>query len=149
MASVFAFIALFRQTSEASTVFLNIRWCLLTLNRKHSLLFQINGYLIIIVYAVFRILTIVPNWVMFFAFVNTPDWYAIALVYKLICVISCVSLDIFNLYWFAKIIKIFIKQLNTSSSSSIKHETYNNNIIKNNISEPLMDNNNNTVKKIN
>lgn len=108
-AGVFPFIALFRLTSEGSTPFLHARWILLTLNKKNSKLFVTNGLILLVSFFLVRIVTIVPNWYLFFDSINSPAWYSIELKYKLICVVSCIPLDILNVYWFSKIISGALK----------------------------------------
>lgn len=108
-AGVFPYIALFRLTSEASTPFLNLRWFLLTLNKKHTRLYLINGIILIAVFFLVRIITIVPLWSIFYSLMQTPTWSQIELKYKLICVVSSTPLDFLNVYWFGKIVNILVK----------------------------------------
>ncbi|RNA01917.1 transmembrane 56-B-like [Brachionus plicatilis] len=116
-AGVFPYIALCRLISEGSTPFLNNRWFLLTLNKKKSKLYMYNGICLILVFTLVRILQIVPNWRIFFELMNTAEWASIEFRYKLICVGSCVPLDVLNVYWFTKIINIVIKTLMGGKSS--------------------------------
>ncbi len=102
-AGVFPFIALFRLTSEGSTPFLNLRWILLSTNRKETKLYVINGLLLFISFFLVRILTIIPNWYLFFDSMSSPGWNSIPLKYKIICVGSCVPLDVLNVFWYSKI----------------------------------------------
>jgi hypothetical protein len=106
---VFPFIALFRLTSEGSTPFVNMRWVLHTLNRKNSKLYVTNGLLLLFAFFLVRIITIVPNWYLFIESVQSPGWNSVELKYKLICVGSCIPLDILNIYWFSKIVKGALK----------------------------------------
>lgn len=121
---VFPYIALLRLTSEGSTPFVNIRWLLLTLNKKTSKLYLYNGILLVIAFALVRIVTIVPNWYVFFSLIHTPEFHSIELKHKMVCVLSCIPLDILNLVWFNKIIKIAVKSfLPQKQSSSNNGET--------------------------
>lgn len=76
-----------------------------------------NGICLILVFTLVRILQIVPNWRIFFELMNTAEWASIEFRYKLICVGSCVPLDVLNVYWFTKIINIVIKTLMGGKSS--------------------------------
>lgn len=109
-------MALFRLTSEASTPFLNFRWFLLTLNKKDSRLYLINGILLIVVFFLVRIVTILPLWTIFYSLMSTPTWDLIELKYKFICVFSSAPLDFLNVYWFGKIINIVLKVLRAAVS---------------------------------
>ncbi|CAF0711144.1 unnamed protein product [Brachionus calyciflorus] len=115
-AGVFPYIALCRLISEGSTPFLNNRWFLLTINQKDSKLYKINGIFLIVVFTLVRIVQMIPNWLIFFESMNTLEWSSIEMKYKIVCVGSCVPLDILNLYWFSKIIKIVYKTVCGSKS---------------------------------
>ena len=100
---------MFRLTSEGSTPFINLRWVLLTLKQKDSKLYMLNGVAIFLIFFLVRIITIVPNWLIFFSLINTPQWFSIDFKYKLICVGACIPLDCLNLFWYSKIIKLVYK----------------------------------------
>ena len=117
-AGVFPFIALLRLTSEGSTPFINNRWILLTLNMKSSKLYMYNGIATAVMFFLVRILTIAPNWLIFYACMNMPIWHSVHFVHKFICVFSSVPLDCLNVYWFSKIMAIVIKSIMPSSSSA-------------------------------
>lgn len=106
---VFPYIALFRLLSEASSIFINFRWIILTLKMKESSIYIYNTLAAVVVFFFIRILTIVPNWWFFFESVNTPDWFKVALIHKIICVGATVPLDLLNIYWFSKIINLIKK----------------------------------------
>ena len=114
---VFPYIALFRLLSEASSIFINTRWIILTLKMKETSLYLWNAIASVVVFTLVRIVTIVPNWWLFFDSVNTPAWFQIAFVHKLICVGSTIPLDLLNLYWYSKIIKIIKKYYNNKSTT--------------------------------
>jgi hypothetical protein len=109
---VFPYIALFRLTSEGSTPFLNVRWVLVTLNKKNTKLYIYNGFALLFAFFCVRILTIVPNWYAFFSLINTPEFASIELKYKVICVLSCIPLDCLNLFWFSKMLRMARRSLN-------------------------------------
>lgn len=113
---MFPYLALFRLTSEASTPFLNFRWLLLTLNKKTSRLYLINGIILTIVFFLVRIVTILPNWIIFYWCMQTPVWALIELKYVFICVFSSAPLDVLNVYWFGKIVNIVLKFFKTAAT---------------------------------
>lgn len=76
---------------------------------KSSSLYIGNTIAAVVVFFLIRIVTIVPNWWIFFASIYTPAWDQVGLIHKFICVGSTIPLDILNVYWFWKIIKIIIK----------------------------------------
>lgn len=117
-AGVFPFIALSRLISEASTVFINFRWQLLTLDMKNSGYYYWNCFAIVIVFALVRIVTIIPNWMVYISLTKTDLWTEIALAHKCVCFFSTVPLDILNTFWFVKIIRILIKQVRDAVSKT-------------------------------
>lgn len=106
---VFPYIALSRLMSEASTVFVNNRWILLTLKKKESKLYFWNGLAGFLVFGLVRILTIIPNWMIFFSLIETPEWNSVEFKNKFICVASSAPLDLLNIYWFSKIARMVLK----------------------------------------
>ena len=106
---MFPYIALFRLVSEASTVFINIRWLLLTLKMKETQLYFYNGVMLVTVFALVRIVTIVPNWMIFYSLMDTPAWNSVDFKHKLVCVVTSSPLDVLNLFWFGKIVRILLK----------------------------------------
>lgn len=115
---VFPFIALFRLLSEASSIFINIRWIVLTLKMKESSFYVWNSVTAVIVFFLVRIVTIIPNWVAFNDSMDSTAWQNIHIVHKFICVGSTIPLDCLNLYWFWKMIKIVLKVYKSSSNSN-------------------------------
>lgn len=101
---VFTFIALARLTSEASTLFINIRWLLLTFKMKYSKLYVYNGFLIAIFFGLFRICPIIPIWYQFYLSTFVKEYELMSLGFKFICVFSSLPLDCLNVYWFYLII---------------------------------------------
>jgi len=138
---IFPYIALFRLLSEASTPFLNNRWILLTLKMKDSKLYLWNGFAIMLVFAAVRIFTIIPNWMIFFSLMETPAWNSVSFKHKFICVTSSGPLDILNVYWFTKIMRVLYKHYTATLKKS--EEAYSINLAK---KEKLLtfDDNNNT-----
>ena len=117
---VFPYIALFRLTSEGSTPFLNLRWFLLTLNKKTSKLYLYNGVLLVLSFFIVRICTIFPNWYTFFSLIDTHEFHSIELKFKFVCVLSCVPLDALNLFWFSKIINILAKSIRANKKPRVE-----------------------------
>ena len=97
-----------------------MRSMMLTLNLQRSKFYVLNGIVAIITFFLVRILTIIPNWSVFFALIGTPQWYSIVLKYKIICVVSCIPLDCLNLFWFSKMITMAFKFARTSNKTSAK-----------------------------
>lgn len=115
---VFAYIALFRLTSEASTLFVNLRWALLLFKMKDSKYYTWNGMLIIVTFTVFRILPMLPIWYSFFQLLKHPLWPEVHLGFKCLCLGSSIPLDALNAFWYFKIMRMAIKMFLPSSSSS-------------------------------
>jgi hypothetical protein len=113
-ASVFPYIAMFRLTSEASTLFVNIRWFLLTFDMKYSKYYSYNAIFIFVFFFIFRIIPIVPIWISFYVVTLDPKWDDVSLFYKCLCVLSSTPLDILNVFWFYRIIVIAYKHLTTA-----------------------------------
>lgn len=105
-ASVFPYIAIFRLTSEASTLFINIRWFLLTFSMKFTKYYSYNGILIWIFFTVFRIVPIVPIWISFYTVTNDPMWNNVNLFYKCLCILSSTPLDVLNIFWYIRIFSL-------------------------------------------
>lgn len=114
---VFPYLALFRLISEASTVFINNRWILLSLKMKDTKLYFWNGIAVLLVFTIVRIVTIVPNWLIFVSLMDTPEWNSVEFKHKFACVVTSAPLDCLNLLWFTKIIRIVIKSLRSNPSS--------------------------------
>lgn len=106
---VFPLIALVRLTSEFSNPFLNIRWFMLTLNKKSNKLFLYNAFLLFLSFIVFRIIPIIPLWKRIILLIGTPVWNDIGLLQKCVLLMTTVPLDIMNVYWCFKIIQKALK----------------------------------------
>lgn len=122
-AGVFPFIALLRLTSEGSTPFINNRWILLTLNMKSSKWYVYNGIATALMFFAVRIVTIVPNWLIFYACMNMPIWHSVHFVHKFICVFSSMPLDCLNVYWFSKIMAIVVKSIVPPKATAKSHQS--------------------------
>lgn len=60
-------------------------------------------------------MTIVPNWAIFFSLMETPAWNSVSFKHKFICVTSSGPLDVLNVYWFTKIIRVLYKHYISTS----------------------------------
>jgi hypothetical protein len=76
---------------------------------KKSLIYTSITVISIIVFFLVRIITIIPNWMIFFESFESPYWNQVHLFHKIVCVGSTIPLDFLNLYWFSKIINIIMK----------------------------------------
>ena len=114
---MFPFIAMFRLTSEASTLFINIRWTLLLLKLKHTQVYAWNGILILVTFTLFRVLPIAPIWYSFARLIDLPAWPDVHIGFKCLCVGSSIPLDALNLFWYFKIVRMALKMmLNTTTT---------------------------------
>lgn len=118
---VFTYIALLRLTSEASTLLINIRWILLTLKMKYSKLYYFNGMAIIAVFGLFRVLTIVPIWYEFYLSSLNVKFDQVSLLFKVICVITSVPLDVLNVYWYYLIINGMLRYFKVDVNNNHTH----------------------------
>lgn len=119
---VFSFIAIFRLTSEGSTPFINLRFLLLSFEKKDSIWYSINGFLILIAFGVFRVIPILPIWYTFYLGMYTPEWDQIHIFFKFLCVITSLPLDVLNIYWFNLIFSKAIEFLKGNEVDSPKQE---------------------------
>ena len=71
---MFPFIAMCRLTSEASTLFINVRWTLLSFKMKFSKLYFYNGIIVLIMFGLFRVIPIVPIWYSFISLIGNFQW---------------------------------------------------------------------------
>ncbi len=76
---------------------------------KNSSIYTSITVISIIVFFLVRIITIIPNWMIFFESFESPYWNQVHLFHKIVCVGSTIPLDFLNLYWFSKIINIIMK----------------------------------------
>ncbi|RNA10660.1 transmembrane 56-B-like [Brachionus plicatilis] len=108
---VFFYFVLMRLLSEGSTLFINIRWFLLSLSMKESKVYTINGLLVFIVFGLVRIVPIIPFWKKFYEYSNNPDWQLVQYFLIIICAANAVILDSLNIYWYSRIVSIVYKSL--------------------------------------
>ncbi|KJE93936.1 hypothetical protein, variant [Capsaspora owczarzaki ATCC 30864] len=100
---VFSWFAIFRLSSEASTVFINIRWMLATNPKwKSSWLYILNGSVMTIVFFAFRVGSL-PYY--YYVLVDAwPNMVATRETWQIITLLVFGStIDTLNVYWFSKI----------------------------------------------
>ena len=66
-----------------------------------------------------RIITIYPIWSIFFSLIEHPAWNSVEFKYKMVCIFSCAPLDILNIYWFGKMLRILIKRMRMQVSEKV------------------------------
>lgn len=120
----FAFVAIHRLTSELSTTFVNIKYILSKgFNMKNSNLYYITTWTVTITFFLCRVAPIIPNWIIFYSIIQTPEWPEMGLIYKIIAVGACIPLDILNILWFnavVKSLKRYLKERNEFLKNSPK-----------------------------
>ncbi len=116
MHGTYALIAVTRLTSELSTPFINNRWFLLSLNLKNSKMYLCNGFMILILFAIFRILPIIPLWKLFYNSIGTDSWNYVIIYDKFLILFTNIPLDVLNIYWFFKITDNCIRNLKKPKS---------------------------------
>jgi hypothetical protein len=120
MMGCFPWIALFRLTSEASTVFLNIRWFMIHLKMKFTRLYLINMITIMVSFGIVRIAVILPFWYLLWNESLTAKWITLHFAYKFICISVSLTLDVLNIYWYHKLFKSFKKLIKSRKMQSQK-----------------------------
>jgi hypothetical protein len=118
---IYPLFAVIRLTQEMSTPFLNIRWMLLSTNRKDSKAFAYNSYIFLIVFTICRVLMIIPYWLKLYNNVHSAAWNRITGFGHFTFFGSNVPIDLLNLYWFTLIVKGVYK---LSRANKKKHLNY-------------------------
>ncbi|CAF0739139.1 unnamed protein product [Brachionus calyciflorus] len=112
----FGYIAIIRSLSEASTLFINLRWFLLTLKLEDTKLYIWNGIVVVISFGLVRILALYPLWMNFYECFSHKQWHLIHSYFKILCVGVTVPLDMLNIYWYSRIISINKNVLTTTTT---------------------------------
>jgi len=100
--SAMPYFANFRLMVELSTPLVNMRWFLYACGYpKDSLHFFVNGITMTLVFFVVRILSIPIYWYKCYTILDTPQWFKLRNLRQAM-VITCLALDIINIYWFRK-----------------------------------------------
>ena len=106
----FPAMALYRLFSEGSTLFINMRWILLTFDMKDSKMYTINAILVLITFTICRVIPIVPMWFICLQYPFVlPIWPSINFGYKVLFTVICIILDTLNVHWYFKIIQLIWK----------------------------------------
>lgn len=112
----FPFVAMLRLSSELSTPFCNIKWILSKVfNKKDTKLYSAITWTVVISYLLCRILSIIPNWIVFYEMTKEPIWADIFIAFKLLLIFATFSLDCLNIHWYALVLKSFKKHLKIRS----------------------------------
>ncbi len=103
--SVMPYFANFRLIVELSTPLVNIRWFLYAVGfKKDSLHFFINGILMTLMFFTVRIASIPVYWYKVYTVLDSPTWIKMR-NFRYLMIVTCVALDIINIYWFRKMFK--------------------------------------------
>lgn len=112
----FPFVALLRLSSELSTPFCNVKWGLSkVLKNKDSKLYSFITWTVVISYLLCRILTIIPNWIVYYDMTRQPIWADIFIGFKILLICATFSLDCLNIHWYSLVLKSFKKHLEIRS----------------------------------
>ncbi len=76
---------------------------------KQNRIYYYNGIGLLITFLIFRVVPIIPSWSHFYYITYKPEWNSVDYASALIIPVSKISLDILNIYWFAKIVQGLIK----------------------------------------
>jgi hypothetical protein len=99
------YFANFRLIVELSTPLVNIRWFLYAVGfKKDSLHFFINGILMTLMFFAVRIASIPVYWYKVYTVLDSPTWIKMR-NFRYVMIVTCVALDIINIYWFRKMFK--------------------------------------------
>lgn len=82
---------------------------------KDSRLYSFITWSVTISYLLCRILTIIPNWIVFYDMTKEPIWADIFIGFKLLLIFATFSLDCLNIHWYALVLKSFKKHLKQRS----------------------------------
>lgn len=100
--SVMPYFANFRLICELSTPLVNMRWFLYAAgHNKNSPYFFINGMAMTIMFFAVRIAIIPVYWYKVYSVMDSQDWLQMKFL-RYIMIITCLILDIINIFWFKK-----------------------------------------------
>lgn len=143
--SVMPYFANFRLICELSTPLVNMRWFLYAAgHNKKSIYFFINGITMTLMFFTVRIAIIPVYWYKVFTVIDSPLWLQMKHL-RYVMIVTCVILDVINLFWFKKmlrgaiiVLKEFYKDQNTQSEDgSLKNKTLNEDIHQDRPSEAI------------
>lgn len=100
--SVMPYFANYRLIVELSTPLVNMRWFLYACGyQKDSLHFFINGIAMTLVFFTVRVASIPVYWYKVYSVIDSPLWVKMRSL-RYMMVVTCILLDIINIYWFRK-----------------------------------------------
>jgi hypothetical protein len=108
---VIPLVAMVRMTTETSKPFVNIHYFLMPCKKENAKLSLLNGYLLLLTFAIFQVISIIPLFVHLYALVAEQFWSTFNDQSDSICVLTVanVALDFLNLFWFKKIVYRAVK----------------------------------------
>lgn len=122
--SVMPYFANFRLIVELSTPLVNMRWFLYAMGfKKDSTHFFINGILMTMMFFAVRILSIPIYWYKVYTVLDSPVWIKMR-NFRYVMIVTCILLDIINIYWFRKMFKGALIVWNTKWQHYEKHHKH-------------------------
>lgn len=99
------YFANFRLICELSTPLVNMRWFLYAAgHNKKSRAFFINGIAMTVLFFAVRIAIIPVYWYKVYSVVESDLWTQMR-HFRYIMIVTCITLDIINMFWFKKMLK--------------------------------------------
>jgi hypothetical protein len=99
------YFANLRLIVELSTPLVNMRWYLYALGyKKDSIKFFVNGIAMTVMFFLVRVAFIPVYWYKVYTVIDSPLWMKMR-NFRYIMVITCIILDVINVYWFQKMFK--------------------------------------------
>jgi hypothetical protein len=99
------YFANLRLIVELSTPLVNMRWYLYALGyKKDSIIFFVNGIVMTVTFFLVRVAFIPVYWYKVYIVIDSPLWMKMR-NFRYIMVITCIILDVINVYWFQKMFK--------------------------------------------
>ncbi|CAK8689635.1 unnamed protein product [Clavelina lepadiformis] len=111
-------VANIRLLAEFSTLFVNARWCLASLDLKDNKLYFINGVLMTFAFFLCRIAIMPYFYYMAWQVINSKSYESVSFLLHVSWIGVCLMLDVFNCIWFVKMIRGAFKHMNYAESHS-------------------------------
>lgn len=112
--SVMPYFANFRLICELSTPLVNMRWFLYAMgHNKKSLAFFINGIAMTVLFFAVRIAIIPVYWYKVYSVVDSELWAQMR-HFRYIMIVTCLVLDVINIFWFKKMFKGAVAVIETN-----------------------------------
>lgn len=119
--SVMPYFANFRLIVELSTPLVNMRWFLYATGYpKDSIHFFVNGIVMTALFFTVRIASIPIYWYKVYTVLDSPLWAKMR-TFRYIMIVTCLALDVINVYWFRKMFKGALIVWNTNWQYYEKH----------------------------